>query len=179
MLSLDDPRWSELRCRNGNASWVAQHLTNWLERPEESGDFVELWPDMCSEGTTWSAAYAAVPYVVELAKRLPREERFYPLCFIGLVAICSCPESGEPFSIQPYLAESYRQALTNALPLLADALVHWEDQCETRYLLAATAAVKGCPKLGQVLNQLECICGECPRCGESVYPVELQEAEGI
>jgi hypothetical protein len=63
-----------------------------------------------------------------------------------------------------------------ALPLLAETLVWPHGPTETRYLLAAAAALMGHKKLADVLNHLDCICQECPKCGECVYPDELQAA---
>jgi hypothetical protein len=186
MLLLDDPLWKELDhsgwasgarySLDQNAPFVPDVLAELWERPSDIERFRALWPYLCSEGTAWSAAYAAVPYVVELAKRLPPEQRFEHLCFLGLVVMCSCPERGESFAIKPYLTESYRRALAHALPLLLETLAGQHDAAETRYLLAATAALKGHPKLGDVLENLDCIHQQCPRCGENVYPEELRRA---
>lgn len=60
--------------------------------------------------------------------------------------------------------------------LITETLVSQHDVTETRYLLAAVAALKAHRKLAAVLQNMDCVCGECPKCGESVYPDELQEA---
>jgi hypothetical protein len=183
-LSLNDPRWSDLDSRNGNAAWVPQQLAALLERPSDLAAFGNLWQELCSEGTAWSAAYAAVPYVAELAKRLAPEQRMEHIYFVGLVVMCSAPDSlalakeASPITLQPYLVEGYRHALAEVMPLLAETLICPHDLSETKYLLAAAAALKGHAKLGAVLNHLECICGECPKCGTCIYPEELQEAAG-
>jgi hypothetical protein len=135
-----------------------------------------MTPYLCSEGTTWAAAYAAVPYIVELARRLQPKDRADYLIFVGFVEAYSCPDSGDAFQIKPYLVASYQQALTEALPLLAETLVYPHDRYTTLHLLAAVAAVNGHRELGLVLNDLEAICEECPRCGEIVYPQEIQNA---
>jgi hypothetical protein len=186
MLALDDPRWKELNHRgwtkgeryhfDPEAPFAPEELAKLLENPSDMERFRSLWPYLCSEGTAWAAAYAAVPYAVELAKRLRPELRFEHLCFVGLVVMCSCPEQGESFAIKPYLTESYQRALAEALPLLAETLVCRHDTTETRYLLATAAALKGHRRVGGVLEHLDCICGRCPKCGEYVYPEELQQA---
>jgi hypothetical protein len=186
MLSLDDPRWKELNHRgwtdgvryhlDPDAPFVPDELARLLNDPADIERFRFLWPYLCSEGTAWAAAYAVTPYTVELARRVPPDQRFEYLYFIGLVVICSCPAAGDSFAIKSYLAESYRHSLTDALPLLAETLVVPHGATESRYLLAAIAALKGHVKLGRVLNDLDCICGQCPRCGEDVFPQELQEA---
>jgi hypothetical protein len=163
MLPLDDPRWKELNHGNWsdgkpsspNAPFVPSELAKLVEHPLDLERFNDLWPWMCSEGTTWAAAYAAIPYTVALAKQVPASQRFDYLYFVGLVVMCSCPEAGESFAIKPYLAESYEQALIEALELIAETLRSPHDVTETRYLLAATAALKGHARLGKVLNDLD------------------------
>jgi hypothetical protein len=114
--------------------------------------------------------------MLAFAKRVPPEQRFEYLCVIGLVVTHSCPEQGESFEIKDYLVEGYRRALAEALPLMCETLASRHDGTETRYLLAAVAALKGHCKLAEVLQDMDAVCGECPRCGESVYPEELQKA---
>jgi hypothetical protein len=185
MLPLDDPRWKDLDHRNWShgkrsdwapdAPYIPDELAKLVRNPADLQRFRDLWPWLCSEGTTWAAAYAAVPYMVALAKRLPPEQRLEYLCVVGLVVTDSCPEEGESFAIKAYLVEGYRQALADTLPLLTETLMHQFNLVDTRYLLAALAALQGHRKLARVLQQVDCICGECPGCGEWVYPPELQE----
>jgi hypothetical protein len=186
LLPLDDPRWKDLNHRNWShgkrsewtpdAPFIPDVLAELLKDPSDQKRFDDLWPWFCSEGTTWAAAYAVVPYMVALAKRLPPDQRFEYLCVVGLVVAHSCPELGEPFEIKDYLKASYQHALSKALPLVAEALVHRRDVTETRYLLAAVAALHGHRKLAEVLQDMDAISGECPKCGELVWPEELQEA---
>ncbi len=188
MIPLDDARWKELNHRgwtkgaryhlDPDAPFAPEELAKLLESPCHTERFASLWPYLCSEGTAWAAAYAAVPYAVELAKRVSPKQRFEYLFFVGQVVMCSCPERGESFAIKPYLAESYEKALVEVLPLLAETLTCQHDGTETRYLLATAAALKGHLKLARVLDHLKCISERCPRCGEHVYPTELQEAAG-
>ncbi len=186
LFPLDDPRWKDLNHRNWShgkrshwspdAPFVPDELARLVENPADLDRFRRLWPWLCSEGTTWAAAYAAVPYMVSLAKQLPPKRRFEYLCVVGLVVTHSCPEQGEPFEIKDYLVEGYRRALTEALPLIAETLISRHDVTETRYLLAAAAALKGHCKLAKVLQEMDCVCVECPKCGERICPEELQEA---
>jgi hypothetical protein len=186
MLSLGDPRWKDLNHRgwtsgaryhlDPGAPFVPDELARLLKDPTDIERFDLLWPYLCSEGTAWAAAYAVTPYAIELARHVPPDQRLNYLYFIGLVAMCSCPQEGESFAIKPYLAESYRRSLTEAILLIAELLVIPYGLTETRYLLAAIAALKGHVKLGRVLNYLDSICAQCPRCGEDVFPEELQDA---
>lgn len=184
LLPLDDPRWKDLDHRgwtggrpyelDPNSPFAPAELAALMKTPNDLKRFQDLWPYLCSEGTAWAASYAAVPYAVEFARRVPPAERFEYLFFVGLVAHCSCPESGSSFEIKPYLAAEYETALRLALPLLGETLALNHDQTETRYILSTIAALKGHSKLAEVLENIDCICTEC-KCGETVYPDELQQ----
>jgi hypothetical protein len=185
LLPLDDPRWRDLCHRNWSngkpsawapdAPFVPDILAKLVEHPERTELFSDLWPWLCSEGTAWAASYAAVPYAVDFARRVSPANRFEYLLFVGLVAQCSCSESGLSFEINPYLVADYEEALKLAVPLLAETLPLKHDQTETRYILSSIAALKGHSKLADVLGNIACICGQCEQCGVSVYPEVLQE----
>lgn len=116
LLPLDDPRWNDLSHRDWSARQTSAWVPNILaEHPERTDLFNDLWPSLCSEGTAWAVSYAAVPYAVEFARRVSPVDRFEYLFFVGLVAMCTCPESGDGFEIKPYLASDYEQALKLAL----------------------------------------------------------------
>src|SRR5215831_6469424 len=95
MLPLNDPRWKDLDHRNWrqgkpskwapDAPFVPAELAKLVDNPADLTRFSELWPWLCSEGTTYAAAYAAVPYFVEFARQLPPEQQFDYLCVIGLI----------------------------------------------------------------------------------------------
>ncbi|HET8669572.1 MAG TPA: hypothetical protein VFM05_02800 [Candidatus Saccharimonadales bacterium] len=160
-LPLDDPRWASLMTRNGRAAYVPDELRALLARPSNGRRFSSLWPALCSEDTAWPAAYAALPYVLEIARALKPAERVEHLYFIGYVSMCE--ESGE---VPDYLADTYRETLHESLPLLAETLVSATlNEEETRYLLAAFAALKGHRDLGQVID---CLDSGCPHCGEGL-----------
>jgi len=182
MLPLNDNRWRELAHRgwsggkrselDPDAPYVPDELRVLLENPKDVARFRNLYPYLTSEGTTWETAYAAAPYIVEIAKQLSPKERFDHLVAIGFIAISSCPDSGDGFEIKSFLAEAYEKALNDALPLLVEALLEQHSAVETRYLLAATAALKGHAKLGNLIETLDCY-SQCPNCQTEIY--ELSE----
>lgn len=184
LLPLDDPRWKTLCHRNWSdgrpsasvpdAPFVPDVLALLVEQPERTDLFSDLSEWLCSEGTAWAASYAVVPYAVDFSRRLKPEKRFEYLYFVGLVVQCSCPDMGSAFEVKSFLTSDYQKALELALPLAAESLLDHHDQTETRCLLSTLAALKGHPQIAEVLDNAGCICGECPNCGESVYPDELQ-----
>src|SRR3954452_17081019 len=76
VLPLDDPRWYELAHRNWvngspagepDAPFVAEVLAGVYEAPDDAESLARVSPYLCSEGTTYAAAYAAIPHLVRLA----------------------------------------------------------------------------------------------------------------
>lgn len=65
--------------------WVRDTLRALSADPSQTSLFAEMWPEVCSEGTTYDAAFAAVPYLVELARRAPAEESVDYLVVLGLI----------------------------------------------------------------------------------------------
>ncbi|KPI02596.1 hypothetical protein OK074_5259 [Actinobacteria bacterium OK074] len=180
MISLDDPRWPALDHRGWSegrgapdAPFVPDELRQLVVRPTDCGRFGELWPYLCSEGTAWPAAYAAVPHLVAIARGLPAAGRDDYLYVVGLVVICSGELGQTPDDLPDDIADAYRRALPEALTLLAETLATAEhDQVMTRYLLAAMAALKGHPEYAEILNELD-VYAECQSCGEPM--LELAE----
>jgi hypothetical protein len=136
---------------------VAHCLKELVAHPSDIKAFSDLWPYMCSEGTAWSSAFAAAPYVVEIAASLPPQQRLDHLYFLGLVEMCGGREE-----CPPHLKQSYTKSVSDALALTGETLACHHDVIDTRYLLAAVAALKGHPHLGELLNHLDC---GCPHCG--------------
>ena len=177
MLPLDDPRWLDLGHRNWSPGqrpgddpsvpFVPQELRRLQSDPADAGRFTDLWPYLCSEDTAWPAAYAAVPYLVELAGRLRPAERGDYLYVVGFVVICSGAYGRVPSGLPDDIAAAYRQALRAALPLITEQLATAHGLMDTRYYLAATAALKGYPEFGEFLNNLEASL-ECQACGETI-----------
>jgi hypothetical protein len=170
VLPLDDPRWPSLGHRGwsaGNRSqhdpdapFIADELHHLLANPIDEQRFGTLWPYLCSEGTAWPAAYAAVPYLVAIAQRLRPEQRGDYLYVVGLIVIYSGSYGHTPAGLPDDIAIAYRQALPAALPLLTQQLATPHDHLDTRYLLAATAALKGQIALAEFLNNLD-VLTEC------------------
>ena len=165
MLPLDDPRWADLDHRgwgdgarsrlDPGAPDVAAELTALARTPDDLERFSDLWPYLCSEGTTWAAAYAAAPHVVDLARRLPRARRVEHLVYLGRAVIHSCPELGDSFAIPPDLRASYERAVAEALPLLLETLSGPLDESDTTDLLAAAAALKRHVSLAARIERLD------------------------
>jgi hypothetical protein len=87
--------------------------------------------------------------------------------------MCSGEGGKAPAHLSDDITAAYQQALPEALTLLVETLATAEhDQISTRYLLAATAALKGHTDYAEILNELD-IYAECQSCGEPM--LELPE----
>src|SRR5262249_1316657 len=64
-------RWrrsdGKLSTRNGDAGWVPDWLRKLAADPRDMTQFADGWAYLCPEGTTWSAAFAVMPYLVRAA----------------------------------------------------------------------------------------------------------------
>jgi hypothetical protein len=168
MLPLDDERWKQLSQRMGDAyPFITDSLKELLKNPANMEVFNEMIPHLCSEGTTYDSAHAAAPYLVELAQRLSLKERTTYLIWIGLIEIDSCPLE----MIDDFLRDDYQKALLEAIPLTLEILKEDHEPDETRYLLAAIAAFKGFPGMGEILANLDTY-EECPECDSEIFDYE-------
>jgi hypothetical protein len=165
MLPLDDPRWSDLYHRAGSgreryrhdpdAPVVPDELRHLLAKPGDLQRFRSLWPYLCSEGSTYPSAYAAVPYLVEIARRLSPAERTEYVVVIGLIVMYSGPEAVEDDDLLDGIANPYREALPQALALLTETLSTPHDLNMTQHLLTAAAALKGYVGLAQAVDEID------------------------
>jgi hypothetical protein len=186
VLSLDDPRWLSLDHRGWSGGrratddpaipFVPDELRYLAAHPADHARFEDLWPYLCSEDTAWPAAYAAVPHLVAVAGTLPPPDRGNYLYVTGWIVMCSGSYGEVGKEVPADVAAAYRQALPAALGLLTEQLASPHPHIDTRYLLAATAALKGHVALAEFLNNLD-VYADCQACGEPV--LEADPASGL
>jgi hypothetical protein len=97
--------------------------------PSDRPVFAEMWPAICSDGTTYDAAFAAAPYLVAFAQRVPTDESIEYLIVLGLTAT-------NPDPIPDDLEPAYQQALSDAQALALQRLADCPIDHNLRYLLA-------------------------------------------
>jgi hypothetical protein len=153
VLPLDSPRWGQLRTRRGpGAEWVRDFLVAASEGSSGTEAFTEMWPEVCSEGTTYDSAYAAAPYLVAIAERLPVAQSIEYLIVLGLIETYACDV---PVDLEP----GYRRAVLDAQVLALTRLADCPVNHSLRYLLATVAAFRGRGDLASVLQDLDTIPG--------------------
>ncbi len=157
VLALDDPRWADLRTRNGGAAWVPTWLRHLDAQPTDLARFSDEWPELSSEGTTWSAAYAAMPHLVRVSGRVPPVDRFkYAVVFGFIVRDRVACDPAHPWGLRPYLAAGFEASIRPALRLAAEVLaVPQPGERELRYGLMAVAALQGHPILAECIDRLD------------------------
>jgi hypothetical protein len=164
MLDLDSLRWNKLRTAYGFANHTPKMLRN-LEANPGKKTWEAVWSSLCHQGSVYSASIAAIPHVVEFAKRRPPDQRFEYWNFVGAVASGA---SLRPSEGDPDVTEAYFGALQQAEPEIRRALELKPPREETAYLLSALLAVKGARGEAQVIEHLssEEVPGQCPGCSE-------------
>ncbi|MEM7245831.1 MAG: hypothetical protein AAF533_10840 [Acidobacteriota bacterium] len=155
MLSLDSPRWHELRHAYGPADDVPDMLRRLAALPrhdswvDDDPVWDDLWSCLCHQGTVYSSSFAAVPHLVAVGQGQARGARSRLWCLVG--AIAASRDGPAPL---PDLAEAYRSALSVLADDLAVLVVEEPDAKTALYLLAALAGVLGEGHLERVLDQV-------------------------
>jgi hypothetical protein len=148
---------------------VPQALRVLGDDPSDLELFQELWPEICAEETTYDAAFAAAPYLIDFAARLRTAEADQYLIVAGLIATYA---SEVPSDLEP----AYRKAMQRGLTLALERLENCQTNADLRYLLASVAAMRGRTDLAELLQDLDAIQEPCTTCGTVVYPSDLQAA---
>lgn len=158
MLALDDPFWLQLNHAYGLASDIPNLLRNLALSPGQTSDdqaepWHSLWSSLCHQGDVYTASYAAVPHLVQIAADTPGPIDW---SFFGLpaaVEIARFNQRGP--AIPPELIGSYEKALTR----LVDCVnVHRTDAWDKSMALSvatAMAAAKGHHRLAEALLNLD------------------------
>ena len=156
MLSLQDPRWKELRHAYGDASGIPALLEAIEREPatanRREGPWFDLWSALYHQGDIYSASFAAVPHVVRILALSPDKAC---LDFFLLPASIEVARNRSAIAVPPDLASAYRESLAQ-LPALAAAASQreWEGSFG-RAVLAAVAASKGQCSAAELLLEIE------------------------
>jgi len=169
-LPLDSPRWGQLWTRMGPGAYpVPQVLRHLGDDPTDLELFREMWPEICSEDITYDSAFAATPYLIDLAAGLGTADADPYLIVVGLIATYA---SEVPSDLEP----AYRTALQRGLTVALERLETCTPDADLRYLLGSVAAMRGRTDLAEVLQNLDAVQEPCPTCGTVVFSSELQQA---
>lgn len=154
MLSLDDPRWSELQHAYGAARDIPALLRQLADIPSSENDnepWFSLWSALAHQGDVYSASFAAVPHVIEALASGPLRADFTYFQFPAWVEVCRVKNG---ISVPEEIAPAYFESLSRLPALVAAASSrHWDEDflcCA----LSAVAAAKGQPAVAEAVLEL-------------------------
>lgn len=148
MLPFSSARWRELRQARGNARDIPGllALAPVERRPSHRPDTIwfELWAALYQQGATYSAGYAAVPHLVQIAKLPAFRFRYDPLLLIATIELARLEHRGPP--IPEDLAVAYAMAVAEARVLAEAALGQAWDEDSWIVFAGSAAALRGDPR---------------------------------
>jgi len=153
-LELDDPRWSELATAYGSAGDVPGWLRALRENPSSANDaepWFSIWSALAHQGDVYSASFAVVPHIVELAFERPEVADFSFFHFPAWVEICRARRGVE---VPDFLRESYMSALDRIPSVVGVAAKATWNEDQLLCALAAIAAAKGAPVVAEAILEL-------------------------
>lgn len=154
MLSLDNPRWSELQHAYGNASDIPALLKQLADLPSAENDkepWFSLWSSLAHQGDVYSASFAAVPHVIEALASAPSKADFSYFQFPAWVEVCRAKKS---VPVPEDIAPAYFESLSRLPALVAAAASRQWDEGDLRCALSAVAAAKGQPVVAEAVLEL-------------------------
>lgn len=154
MLSLDDPRWSELQHAYGAAADIPALLKQLADIPSSDSDgepWSSIWGALAHQGDVYSASFAAVPHVIEALASNPLRADFSYLQFPAWVEICRAKNGT---SIPDDIAPAYFESLSRLPALVGAAASRQWDEEFVRCALSAIAAAKGLPAVAEAVLEL-------------------------
>lgn len=158
MLSLDAVEWRDLQHAYGSASNVPDLLRRLAQDTRPKANYQEepwysLWSSLCHQGDIYTASYAAVPHIVEIAlgAAFPMDLSF--VLFPTRVEIARLTGRG------PDIPDSLNLAYYRSLKRLLECAIRhtgedWDDSTAV-LVMAAMAAAKGRIELAEALNNLD------------------------
>jgi hypothetical protein len=152
MLTLDDPRWASLhggyRVPYDTTPALRRLADDWTDRAA----WEELWSELHHQGDVGEASYAALPFLVELARGAPtRGWNVYALA----ATIETERHARRNPPLPTWLVMDYRQSWAKLADLALEDLREAGDRDLIRSALAVVALARGYLKLGALLAGLD------------------------
>ena len=158
MLPLESLEWPLLRHAYGPASDVPGLVRRLVAGPGPRKDigaepWESLWSRLCHQDDVYTASYAAVPHIVEIARTTRG-----PIDFSFLL-LPTCIEISRRKGLGPAVPDSLAEAYHRAISTLSDcvschAADEW-DEYMARVAAAALVVAKGHTSLGDALVNLD------------------------
>ena len=157
MLNLDDPAWSRLEDAYGSASGIPARLQALAKSPQQQGPQDEpwfgVWSGLCHQGDVYTASYAAVPHIVNIALTTPGPIDFNFFLLPAAIEVAWLGGAGP--DVPADLAADYSQAILDLVRVVAVHLNETWDSSTTRSVVAALAVAKGDTRLAAAIVNLD------------------------
>lgn len=158
MLALDDPRWSELQHAYGDAAEIPDMLRALASSTGPKANYqnepwFSLWSSLCHQGDVYTASYAAVPHIVQIASEADTPIDFSFFQFPAAIEIAR--RNGRGPDIPAAYVSDYHHAIAR---LMANASLHRNHPWDQPMLLsvaAAQAVAKGHIDVAEALLNLD------------------------
>jgi hypothetical protein len=165
MLDLNSSQWKILTHAYGSAADIPALLEQLKTASPQKDGTVEpwysLWSALCHQYDVYPASYAALPHIVAIAGFRPTRERLDHLLLAASIEAFRHFDDAPPMPGD--LWEAYQEGLKQAAELTLECLgLDWQE-AETRHLLGALAVMRGQPRLGLAIMELDQET-ECPNC---------------
>ncbi|WMS42271.1 hypothetical protein RDV64_19740 [Acuticoccus sp. MNP-M23] len=158
MLSLDDPRWSELRHAYGDAANIPSLLRTLASSTapkarDQDEPWFTLWSCLCHQGDVFTASYAAIPHIVQIASEAsgPVDFGFFQLP----TAVEVARQTGRGPDIPVPFADDYHRAITQLVENVSRHRAEAWDQPMLLSAAAAQAVAKGHVDVAEALLNLD------------------------
>jgi hypothetical protein len=156
MLSLESPRWAELTQSYGSGEDVPRLLgaLGTIPEPEARAEvWFALWRMLCRPDAVYTAAYAAAPYLIDIAADLQLLERVEAIHFVSRIELMR-RTPGAP-SVPGDLLADYAEAV-EALPALVAGAIDEPWSSDVAQILAAALLIgKRQGALGRAILELD------------------------
>lgn len=154
MLSLESPRWSELRHAYGPAADIPPLLVQLRSLPKAIGQsepWFTLWSALAHQGDVYTASFAAVPHVIASLASAPTraDESFFQ--FPAWVEICRAKQR---VAIPVDLEADYFASLKQLPSLAAQAATEQSGPGFAAGALSATAAALGQHAIAEAILEM-------------------------
>jgi hypothetical protein len=159
-------KWESLKHAYGNAADIPTLLAS-LSPQADAKIWNELWSRLCHQGTVYSASFAVLPTLADVAAQWKPTERAQAIALAAFILACidSCPDDvlRSLEGVVPRFQELCRESLAETGLSTHDFI----------YLLQAARSFEGDQLWGQELDHLASgeFPGACPRCGVGLYLV--------
>ena len=184
MLALDDKRWSLLSHAYGSADDIPElilELQNNFDSESENGLF---YGALCHQYSTYSATFAAVPYIVKVAlqENSTPENQAKIIIFCGLVHASRIYDKRYKIDstdetliteLNEIIETDYLSAINKIIPLAETILSEKDFDVENKkYLFFSILALRGQEELSYMFfqfSELEEFVFSCENCKNDVY----------